>query len=176
MDLQGGDRPVQRGFCSGTGDQYCTIQPGQGDDMLICYCDMLVMELTGKEEELKDDIETAMHHKDGTEAWVQMHKIIMMADNRKLNSQCVRKELFDEFTDQYPYARKYLTSTRSGKRMRHYCRFRGFHFNPNKPNEEGMDFDPWLKLHPDEVFEGETDKSGGREYRTITTDKWTGRL
>lgn len=92
----------------------------------------------------------------------------------KLNYQCVRKELFDEFMDQYPHARKYVTSTSFGKRMRHYCRFRGFHFNPAKPSEEGMDFFSWRKLHPGELFEGETDKTGGKEYWTIATDKWTG--
>lgn len=94
----------------------------------------------------------------------------------KLNAVLVRKELFDEFMDQYPHARKYVTSTSFGKRMRYYCRYRGFHFNPARPNDEDMDFFSFRRAFPDKLFEGQADKSGGREYWTIANDHWTGVL
>ena len=94
----------------------------------------------------------------------------------KLNAVLVRKELFDEFMDQYPHARKYVTSTSFGKRMRYYCRYRGFHFNPARPNDEDMDFFSFRRAFPDKLFEGQADKSGGREYWTIASDQWTGVL
>lgn len=100
----------------------------------------------------------------------------MPTSGSRLNLQQVRKELSDEFMEQYPHARKYVTSTSFGKRMRHYCQLRGLHFNPNRPNEDGMDFFSWTKLNPGGLFEGEADKSGGKEYWTIATDKWTGIL
>jgi hypothetical protein len=94
----------------------------------------------------------------------------------RLNQQQVRKELFDHFMEEFPHARKYVTSTSFGKRMRHYCLFRGFHFNPAKPNEDGVDFFTWTRLNPEGLFEGQADKTGGKEYWTIATAKWTGIL
>ena len=90
----------------------------------------------------------------------------------KLNSIQERKKLFDEFMEQFPHARKYLTSTSFGKRMKHYCRYKGLHFNPNKPNEEGIDFFTFRKKFPDGLFDGEADKTGGKEYWTIANNVW----
>jgi hypothetical protein len=50
----------------------------------------------------------------------------------KLNSTLERKKLFDEFMEQFPHARKYVASTSFGKRMKHYYRYKGLRFNPNK--------------------------------------------
>lgn len=92
----------------------------------------------------------------------------------KLNIQHIRKELFDNFTDQYPHARKYVTTTSFGKRMRLYCKFKKFHFNPHKPNHDGVNFFDFVRLYPDKSFDGESDKTGGKEYWTIANNRWTG--
>jgi DNA primase len=91
----------------------------------------------------------------------------------KLNSILERKKLFDEFMEQFPHARKYITSTSFGKRMKHYCRFKGLHFNPNKSNEEGIDFFTFRKKYPGGLFDGEADKTGGKEYWTIANNVWS---
>jgi len=90
----------------------------------------------------------------------------------KLNSTLERKKLFDEFMEQFPHARKYVTSTSFGKRMKHYCRYKGLHFNPNKPNEEGIDFFAFRKKNPGGLFDGEADKTRGKEYWTIANNSW----
>ena len=37
----------------------------------------------------------------------------------------------------------------------------------NKANKAGMVFGDWCKVHPDESFIGESDKSGGVEYFSV---------
>jgi len=54
-----------------------------------------------------------------------------------------------------------------------YCKYKRFHFNPNRPNEDGMDFFSWKEHNPDYIFEGDADKSGGIEYFTIANEKYT---
>ncbi|MGV8094485.1 MAG: CHC2 zinc finger domain-containing protein [Mangrovibacterium sp.] len=91
----------------------------------------------------------------------------------RLNSRESRKELFDDFLEQNAHARKYLTATQFKKRILYYCKYKGYHFNPNKPNEEGIDFFSFKEHNPDRMFEGEADKSGGIEYFTIANEKYT---
>lgn len=91
----------------------------------------------------------------------------------KLNSRESRKTLFDDFLELNQHARKYVTSTSFKKRLLFYCKYKGYHFNPNRPNEDGMDFYSWREHNPDQIFEGDADKSGGIEYFTIANEKYT---
>lgn len=91
----------------------------------------------------------------------------------KLNQRESRKVLFDDFLELNQHARKYVTSTSFKKRLLFYCKYKHFHFNPNRPNEDGMDFFSWKEHNPDYIFEGDADKSGGIEYFTIANEKYT---
>lgn len=91
----------------------------------------------------------------------------------KINQRNSRKELYDAFLDEYPSARKYITPTMFKKKAVFYCKYKGFHFNPNKPNEAGIEFITWQKHNPGQMFEGDADKSGGIEYFTIASNFWT---
>jgi len=91
----------------------------------------------------------------------------------KLNQRESRKVLFDDFLELNQHARKYVTSTSFKKRLMFYCKYKRFHFNPNRPNEDGMDFFSWKEHNPDYIFEGDADKSGGIEYFTIANEKYT---
>lgn len=93
-------------------------------------------------------------------------------DSSKINQKNSRKELYDDFMNQFPHARKYVTATSFKKRMVFYCEYRGFHFNPHKPNADGVEFVTWQKHNPGRIFEGEADKSGGVEYFTIASPAW----
>ncbi len=97
-------------------------------------------------------------------------------ENSKINQRNSRKELYDDFLEQHQHARKYVTATSFKKRMRYYCKYKGFHFNPNKPNSEGIEFVTWIKHYPANTFEGEPDKSGGVEYFTIASSFWSDTL
>jgi hypothetical protein len=91
----------------------------------------------------------------------------------KINFRNSRKELYDHFLEQHPHARKYVAATSFKKRMLHYCQYKGFHFNPNKPNAEGIEFATWNRHNTGQFFEGEADKSGGIEYFTIASHVWS---
>lgn len=83
-------------------------------------------------------------------------------DNR-LNIQIPRKELYDNFMDNFPTQRKYITASRFKNKILAYCKFRSYQFNPHK-------YDPstGLPLFSDKdgrpIFD---DKTGGVEYFTI---------
>lgn len=89
-----------------------------------------------------------------------------------INQRSPRKELYKNLTEDYPDTRKYLTPTIFGKKMRAYCKYKSYHFNPGVPNEDMIEFRTWIKDHPEECFIGEMDKSGGVEYFTIANNNW----
>jgi len=92
-------------------------------------------------------------------------------ENSKIGQRNSRKELYDDFLNQHQHARKYVTATSFKKRMIYYCKYKGFHFNINKPNADGIEFVTWIKHYPNSTFEGEADKSGGVEYFSIATSE-----
>lgn len=48
-----------------------------------------------------------------------------------------------------------------------YCKFKGYDFNPNKPNDKKEFYSDWKPRHQDESFIGSDDKAGGVEYFTV---------
>ena len=92
-------------------------------------------------------------------------------ENSKIGQRNSRKELYDDFLNQHQHARKYVTATSFKKRVIYYCKYKGFHFNINKPNAEGIEFVTWQKHNSNFMFEGEADKSGGVEYFTISSNE-----
>ncbi|MFH0757361.1 MAG: CHC2 zinc finger domain-containing protein [Bacteroidota bacterium] len=88
---------------------------------------------------------------------------------RRINRQIARKDAYDDLLEKNPNLRRWVTPTAFGKRIRAYCRFRGYHFNPTKPNKLGVEFPDFVREKPGDVFIGESDKSGGIEYITVAT-------
>ena len=84
-----------------------------------------------------------------------------------INKRIKRKAMYDEFLVMFPHAGRFVNSTGFGKRIKLYCKYKGFHFNPVKPNDKGYYFNYWQNRHPGESFIGEADKTGGAEYFTI---------
>ncbi len=93
-------------------------------------------------------------------------------ENSNLNREAARKELWADFAKEKPHALRYVTSTNFKKRMLNYCKYKGFHFNPNKANIDGVDIGTWRKENPAEMFIGTDHKSGGLEYFTIASNNW----
>lgn len=54
-----------------------------------------------------------------------------------------------------------------------FCRFKGYHFNPNMKNQEGERFSDWRQTHEGETFVGEPYKSNSVEYWTVATDEFS---
>lgn len=93
-------------------------------------------------------------------------------EHSALNQREARGELWADFAREKPHALKYVSTTNFKNRMKNYCRYKGFHFNPNKANKDGIDYGEWKKNNPDRMFDGADDKSGGVEYFTIASPVW----
>lgn len=91
----------------------------------------------------------------------------------ELNNRVERRELWADFSKEKPHAVKYVSSTNFKKRMKYYCKYKGYHFNPTKQNADGIDYGTWCKHNAGQMFDGEDDKSGGVEFFTITSNTWT---
>lgn len=106
------------------------------------------------------------------EAFLQWADAFLDPDNHVLNYKYSRKEFFNKYHDEYPNARDQIRSTDFGRRMKAFCRYKGYHFCPNARNEEGDRFSDWIQSHPGESFMGVAPKSNGVEYWTISTDEF----
>ena len=87
-----------------------------------------------------------------------------------LNKDLARHDdLWIPFIQKNPRSMKYMTPTGFGKCVRWFCEYKGYHFNPNKLNKQNQNIDDFLKYsRGNEVFIGESNKSGGVEYFHIT--------
>ena len=93
-------------------------------------------------------------------------------DFSALNNREARSDLWGDFVKDKPHALKWVTSTNFKTKMKNYCKYKGFHFNPHKANRDGIDYGTWKKANPDKMFDGIDDKSGGVEYFTIASFAW----
>lgn len=90
----------------------------------------------------------------------------------QINKRHVRRDLYNDFLDKCPHAKKWVTATRFGQKIKAYCQFRELHFNPGIPNEQFVEFTTWLKDKPGVSFIGGMDKSGSIEYFTIANEQY----
>jgi hypothetical protein len=67
---------------------------------------------------------------------------------------------------------KWMNPSSFGKRLKNFCKYKGYHFNPNKKNIDEMDFIEFRKEFPSRLFFGEPDKSAGVEYITVGDDDY----
>ena len=91
-----------------------------------------------------------------------------LGNSSQLNQELVRTELYNQFIAENPRAQRYMTPTRFGKCMRAFCEYKGYAFNPGKPNKSGQIIDDFLRANPSGVFIGEVNKKGGTEYWEIS--------
>ena len=84
-----------------------------------------------------------------------------------INTRKQRSEMFGNFKDHFPDQRSGISTSNFKTRLKYYCQFKGFHFNPSKLNKEGKSFRSWIAEHPGESFIGGDDKSGGIEYFSV---------
>lgn len=83
-----------------------------------------------------------------------------------INNKRARKEMFDDFMNNFPNQRKYCTASVFKKKLLCYCDYKGYKFNPHKydpSNNEPLFRDKDGKALID-------DKTGGVEYFTIANE------
>ena len=101
------------------------------------------------------------------EAFVQWADMFFDESGHNLNDRMGRKAMYDAYHSQFPDSKFGVTPSNFRAKLVLYCQFKGYHFNTNKPNKEGVTFRDWLAQHPDESFIGGADKSGGNEYFSV---------
>jgi hypothetical protein len=86
-----------------------------------------------------------------------------------LNKRIEKRELYDDFVDKYPIQRKYVTMTTFKTRLKKFCEYKGYIFNPNM-------YDPVtkvpMKFDKKDSHPITDDKTGGKEYITIGNEKF----
>jgi DNA primase len=93
------------------------------------------------------------------------------ANNSKLNTRCVRKDIQEDFLEKNPQERKYMTPSNFSKRIRGYCKYNGYRLNPGKQNEDGYTCTTFFQSFPGGTFIGSADKAGGLEYMTVANEE-----
>jgi len=90
------------------------------------------------------------------------------SNEQKRNIRLNRRDLYDSFTDSFPNDRKWTTPTLFKKKIKKYCEWRNYIFNPQK-----YDVNTGLPMCYDADGKPDfDDKSGGVEYFTIGDDKF----
>jgi hypothetical protein len=102
-----------------------------------------------------------------TESIYQWAEVYFDATGHNLNSKVPRKTMFDEFKQSFPDMRSGISQANFKTKLKFYCMFKGFHFNPNRLDKDGHSFRSWIANHSGESFIGTDDKSGGVEYISI---------
>lgn len=106
------------------------------------------------------------------EAFVQWAEMFFDESGHNLNDRMGRKSMYDACHSQFPDSKFGITPSNFRNKIILFCQFKGYHFNPSKPNKEGITFGDWIKEHPGESFIGSADKSGGNEYFSVfSTEK-----
>lgn len=85
-----------------------------------------------------------------------------------LDKRIPRQDLYSDFINKHPRASRFVSPTRFGKSVKWFCRYKGYHFNPDRPNKKGQNFADFLRENPKSSFIGSADKAGGVEYFTVS--------
>jgi hypothetical protein len=91
--------------------------------------------------------------------WAEEH----FSDTYRRNTRLTRQDLYDAFMEKFPSQRKYCSATGFKKKIKNYCAWKGYQFNPQK-------YDPVTGIAFQFDADGQPvidDKSGGVEYFTI---------
>lgn len=102
-----------------------------------------------------------------SESLYQWAEVFYDQTGGNINTRIPRGEVFRNFKEHFPDARSGITQSNFKTKLMYYCQFKGFHFNPQKLNKDGISYRGWQQSHPGESFIGSADKSGGVEYFAI---------
>ncbi len=84
-----------------------------------------------------------------------------------LNVRCRRKDVLNAFYEFAGMDGHGVKRTNFKNKLVDFCRYKGWDFNVNQPNAEGICYNDWKLRHPDDTFVGSRDVSGGEEYFTV---------
>lgn len=87
-------------------------------------------------------------------------------EDGKLNMRINRKDMFENFRINFPDT-KNISSNNFRDRLLAYCRYKGYHFNANRPHKDTKElYHEWRSYHKDS-FVGDRDLSAGIDYFSV---------
>ncbi len=90
-----------------------------------------------------------------------------------LNEREQRTDVFNSFIEFAGTSGHGISRSNILKKVRAFCRYKGYDLNINKQNETGKYYMDWKKDNPDDSFIGGNDKAGGKEYFTVYSPEKT---
>lgn len=85
-----------------------------------------------------------------------------------LGERIARSKMYDSFKSRLRgRVIDYYTATRFGRCIRYFCEYKEYHFNPHKPNKNGININDFIAAGG-KSFIGSEDKSAGVEYFTVS--------
>lgn len=104
-----------------------------------------------------------------SEPFYQWAEIYFDPSAGHLNKKETRKSMHEAFNSTFSGKDTFVTSANFKTKLVLFCEFKELHFNIEKPNKHGVGFHDFIKNHPNDIFEGIQDKSGGVEYFRVST-------
>ena len=105
------------------------------------------------------------------EIFLQWAELYFAEDSDHINSRRDIREIYANFCEECPGQQRFVSITSFREKLQAFCRFSGYHFNPNRPEPKtGRTFAEFSRQSPGMTFIGDREPSGGKIYVTITTD------
>lgn len=87
-----------------------------------------------------------------------------------LEKRIPRKDLYDDFKSRLRgKLLDFYSATRFGKCVKYFCKYKGYHFNPHRPNDQNLNIQDFL-AKGGVNFVGIEDKTSSVEYFTVSID------
>lgn len=108
------------------------------------------------------------------EVFLQWAEVYFDESGTGLNTRVDRKEMYDNFRQEYPGQQQFVTTSNFKTRVLAFCEFKGYHFNPHKrmKGQPMQSFSTWKSGGGTGIYEGDRDSSASHEYFTVTTDQY----
>ena len=118
------------------------------------------------------DLEARQFRQKMGEAFLQWAEAAFDPSGNYLNVRTNRKTLYDNFCQEYPGQRQFVSSSSFRERLLYFCQYAGLHFNPHRPTDKGVTFAEFVKSNPGKSFAGNREASGGEVYFTVCSDEY----
>lgn len=102
-----------------------------------------------------------------SEAFLQWAEEYYDPEGPHLNEREPRNDVYLAFLEFAGTSGHGITRSNILKKIKAFCKYKGYDLNINKQNDKGEYYLDWKKLNPDKTFLGINDKSGGKEYFTV---------
>lgn len=108
------------------------------------------------------------------EVFFQWAEVYFDPSGEHLNRRIKRRDMYIAFHEAFPDSKFTVSASNFRNKLQLYCVFKNLDYNVTRPAEkDGSAYSYWRTTHPDEVFIGDRDVSGGVEYFTVSNSDFS---